>query len=256
MTRRILLEIVSSILVAFIADFIIKQNEISFAIGVLTFLVVETVSTNWYLEKLVRITEAFSNILNSFEEKDEYSNLYVTELISYIKKTKKNISNGIVEINEEGVPNFWVKTVRSFELSYWATSYVEMKIWDVGTIERANEIQKEQIKKGKTIRRVFIIENHKELEIIKRIMQEQHLIGIKTKYVFISQLQKISSIQKYYSKLQSYDFAIADNRYLTIILLDKTRRIRGAKFINDLVMLDIAKNLYLLIWDEAEALVS
>lgn len=252
MKLRLALELLGSIIVGFIADFIIKNNETSFIIGVLTFLVTETVLANYYLQRVSKTAEIITAILNSFDEKNEFSNIYITELLLYFKRTSKNIKNGIVDILTEDVPNLWIRSLRNFEYSMWATSFISLKHgWDRGFTLRGYEIQRDQIRKGKAIRRIFVVEDEKELEYIDRIMHEQSEIGIHTKYIYLKELVEIPSVQTFFSILQSYDFAIYDNRYLSVIFLDQRRNFKGAKLINNLEMLDAAKNLYLLMWDDA-----
>ncbi|MFA5229121.1 MAG: hypothetical protein WC240_05535 [Bacilli bacterium] len=157
------------------------------------------------------------------------------ELLADVEKFKsklvKRIDENPVTIIKDDIPNLWLELLWEAEQRYWATTYIKStEGWDKVYTEIGNHIQKAKIQANDVdICRIFVIDDLIELESLKKHINKQHNIAIKTKYIFKDDIYDNPLWDNYTKALKSLDFSIVDDKYVSLLFMDDERNIHHAE---------------------------
>jgi hypothetical protein len=251
---RILLEIIVSIIVGFLSDFVIRDPFISFAVGVFSFLVVETVRTGIQIDHINQSVNILAEVTGTFRTafRNNLDSYFYMLLLSRINKTFRDSDISRIAIPASDGHGFWLRIFSYTETSYLATthsSYYEG--WNRGFSDQNMIIHKSKIDSDVNIKRVFIVHDAKDYETMKEIMILQKEIGINVRYIYVSKIKSIDFLLTKVRRFGTYDFAIIDDTHTLKVFLNRNRRWTGLELSNDVDTLRLAKVIYEEIWHES-----
>lgn len=129
------------------------------------------------------------------------------------------------------VPQLWLDLLWEINNRCWATTYIHpSEGWEQVYTKIGNDIQKAKIfANDADIRRVFIIDSTDELKFIKTIIKEQNKIGVKSRYIYKTELNDNSFLKSYSKKAKSLDFIVIDDKLVGLVYINKNRIINKAE---------------------------
>ena len=201
-----------------------------------------------------RIIE-ISELIIKLEKKQELQakksifNLFfkrINESLDECKESLTQMQTGKAPINKKN-QNYWKDGVmKHVEKSIWTTNIPDhLNSFGRSNMPELIAVQKEAIKKGIIITRVFVINEPnilENMENLKSVMKEQVDIGIFVKVLEYSDLKDISRREKYGREI-GFDFMILDDRllYLTYVESDPMSEVNLTELVNDKKLLSDAK---------------
>jgi len=115
------------------------------------------------------------------------------------------------------------------------------------------EIQRTKIRVNKaSIRRVFIVDNKEEITKLQNVMGKQKEAGIMVKYIFKREIETNSMLNTLAGKLETLDFALVDSTFISLLFVDKNRKIKHGQVIFSKNQFELYKRFYDYLFEEAE----
>ncbi len=217
-------EIIVGVIVGIFSFIVGLNEETSIILGILFTLVFTTLYEFGRLVKTVKdweftLRELKNSILKSLED---------TQIVLFL------LRYGVIEIPREEFTRAWVDILWNIRKEYLATHYVSLEeTWgqEEGYTKLGLEIQKVKAEQGMKIQRIFIVNNSNELEQLKKVMIQQHKMGIKVGYIFIEEVFQKYPLSDLAKRIESLDFAIIDEKIGLLVRYDENRSVRGIRII-------------------------
>ncbi len=211
-------------------------------LGVLIFL---------FFSELEKFNYRQSNLKKIGEELNNLKTSLVDKLLD--GDFKEFLKYGFVEIPLDKAASRWVEQLWRIDKRFWATSYIKIEEgWDQAYTKLGIEIQKTKvIVNNADIKRVFILDDLSELNQINQSMIYQSENNIKIKYILRSEIQSKSTLKNYNRKFASLDFGITDDKFVSIVDLNRNRKIKSAKMIFEKESIKEYEQFFLYLFNEA-----
>jgi hypothetical protein len=216
----------------------------SVIIGLLTTLVVAHLVESYRHSQDIRNTNLqLASLLRRIGEEHQESSDWVQVL-----------RHGNATFPREQYFDIFLQLLWRMENGVLAANYVSPgEGWRRAYGELYNEIQHTKVKVNKAdIRRVFVVDDEKEVQVLRAVMSEQKETGVKVRYIFKRKIDGTSMLKSAADKLETLDFDVVDSKYVWLALLDKNRRIKYGKLVFAREECDRYKRFYHHLFEEAE----
>lgn len=243
------IEVLMGVIVAYITYRVSEPKSsitglFSIMIGLLSTLVVTTLIESYRQSKEIRKTNLhLANLFEKIAERQQDT----SDLVQILRY-------GVTTFPREQVPDVWIEFLWRIGNRLLATSYINPdEGWDQAYTELALEIQRTKIKVNKAdIRRVFIVDSEEEITKLRNTICKQKEAGIKVKYIFKRKVEAKSMLKTWADKLETLDFGLVDSKLVSLVFVDKNRRIKHGKVVFNREGYDRYKRFYDSLFEEAE----
>jgi len=203
------------------------------------------------------------HLVESYRHSQDIKNMNF-QLASLPKRIGKEHqeSSDLVQILRHGMVTFprgqcfdgFLQLLWRMETGLLATNYVDPKEgWTRAYGELYSEIQRTKVKVNKAdIRRVFVVDGEEEVGTLQSVMSRQRESGIRVKYIFRKKIETTSMLKTAADRLETLDFDVVDSKYVWLLFLDKSRRIKYGRLVFDKEECDRYKRFHVHMFEEAE----
>lgn len=219
---------------------------LSLAVGLLVSLLAATVSQHFYEETQERrMAERLDSLIDRVSDR-LLSSADAAHALRY----------GGVEIPRAEVTRVWLDRLWRTSSRYWGVIYtapgevVDTSVFQLGLAILSAKVRVDQV----DVRRIFVVEDQKELEHLMPAMRAQQESQINVRYALRASLDAHPLLKTQLGQLPTLDFTVVDRSVVWMLLLDRSRRIRSGALHFDEAMNARFGEVYRLMWDTASSL--
>lgn len=182
-------------------------------------------SSSELIQRMEALESRYTKISLLFDALGERDHFFEIVLLYGLRAYGRLFSERRIRVDREHALEFWLDCIRGCKRWLTVTYARPEESWDLkfgGEIALA--VQQERIRSGGEIKRLFLVDDEKEYEHLRKVMKEQESIGVKVKYLIKSDLPKQKIVSDCIDALGTLDFALVDNVWVWKMNLDKARR--------------------------------
>ncbi len=198
------------------------------------------------LDKLASQAENLSknlSVISSFFEHlrsgDEFDRL----LFYYGAKSNRELVNSnVIRGGVDDIFDLW-RDALSISTSFLAHNRVRPdEVWATSwSFQIAQALQGAHVASGNSIRRLFIVDTLKELEMISELMERQISIDIDVRYILIEDYNNVVNSAKLFNQVGTDDFVVVDSGIVFRVFMDQDRSMTGCDLVRDASIAHAAK---------------
>jgi hypothetical protein len=203
------------------------------------YLVVERRGISERLNKSVRSLDAtlgrVENNLSAFFEGFEGDRFSELKLLYGLRSYGAAVTKDEIKGGADQAFGLWGDALRD-ATSFFAFNYVSAtEVWGTGgwAFNSAHAAQLARLRLGCSIKRVFVIDDADEYEVLKALMLAQAGAGMEVKWLFKYEIAREPLVVAYTQELGTWDFVVVDTDLVLRVALDENRRMKGCSLARD-----------------------
>lgn len=246
----ITLELLVAAVVGGVSAIWTTSNSTSFLVGLVTFFLLEQLNVLFVTARIERLLQQNSALLQEIIGGGPISEL---RLLFGFKPYARLISNGVELQQTDYLSHFWHACMSQTQTSWLAVSYTSLQeSWRTAWAERsALALQEERIRNGARIARVFVVDDEQEREALQPHADRLREIGANVRWILRRALVDERRLSAAFEQLGTSDFALVDGRWCLLLDLDRNRRPRAARALEDGGSTLVARQLFDEIFEKA-----
>jgi hypothetical protein len=171
-----------------------------------------------------------------------------------VAEMASHLRHGPIAVPRERTSKAWLDLLWGCSSRYWGTVYtvpeevVETSLFDLGHSVLSSKVRVDQI----DARRVFIIDDPAELEVMRVRLQSQVTAGIQVRWINRKALETHPFLRDQIGSWSTLDVCLVDSRIVWLLHLDERRRIASGTLQIDPEEARRFEQIYRLLWDAAK----
>jgi hypothetical protein len=236
--RNFLVDLLISVLFSWITTYRIS-GDAAFVVGFLVFIAAQLVRLHLSNAALENKTDVILSYISTLSRSDLFAELRTLYNFRHVGI----LTEHMITVDAHDHLVLWRDIVARISTSWVALQYAKAAdAWELGWGKTSGHfIQEERIKSGCTIERIILFDNTDDRSTWKEVADMQREIGVRISFASKQDLLRNKALVGRTRKLNTFDVAVADNRWVFLIQLDGSRNVLGACFTDDEKLLEEAR---------------
>jgi hypothetical protein len=221
----------AALVVGIVSGFFIDPEN-GLIIGMVAFLAIEAVRSRFAAQEAVKTANRLSAWFEALRSDEKLAEI---PLVWGLKRAARLRHNSVSVSGKHNAWDFWVECMQKTDQSWRTVNYADVTNW-WGTHyvnSSALRIQRERLDADCKIERVFCVETKEEAIALSDMMEDQASMNIHVGWVLRSELAEADGIKEALGRLDGFDVAIADGKWVYQGHLSAQRQVIGASLRRD-----------------------
>jgi len=229
-----------AVVAGWITSFYFINQDFSFIFGLGTFIALQ-LATVIVISATVRETiSRLSLVTDLIKNGDSFTELAVVYAIRSASFAKDKI-----DVQKDDVLELWKECISRIRSKWIVLSYATPEdCWNLTWgAKHSLAIQNERIKANCQIQRIFLVDSDKDIDKLRSAIAHQKEIDITVKWLTVHELLKNRYCKQAVKELNTFDVAVADESWVFMTFLDRSKNIVSARATRSSSLLKAAKKL-------------